>query len=55
MFDKLANLLDVFIILAANVLRTLVGRARYLGGLATNHFVEWDHFPEGAREPWRRI
>jgi hypothetical protein len=49
MFDELANLLDVFIIiLAANVLLTLVGRARYHEGLAINHLAKGDHFPEGA-------
>jgi hypothetical protein len=46
---ELANFLDVFIILAANVLRTLVGRARYHEGLAIDHFVKGDHFPQGAR------
>jgi hypothetical protein len=44
MFDELANLLDVFIILVANLLPTLIGRARYHVGLAINHLAKGDHF-----------
>jgi hypothetical protein len=48
-FIELAHIIGYFTILAANVLRSIIGRARYHEGMPLKYFAKGDHFPVDAR------
>jgi hypothetical protein len=48
-FAELSYIIDNYALVAANVLRTPTGRARYHYGMPLNYYTSRGHFPAGAR------